>query len=145
MTFGTLGVGQIPYWGAVLFNAMAGIDALEIQYKNPADAVTDVITGRIDYYIAPPVVAIGSKDKLRVLAVTTRVRSEVLPDVPTIAETALTGYDMPAWQSIMGPAGMSAEVVQILNKAIARSLASANLRQRFLKAGWYLRQATPRS
>ena len=56
---------------------MAGIDALEIQYKNPADAVTDVITGRIDYYIAPPVVAIGSEDKLRMLAVTTRVRSEV--------------------------------------------------------------------
>ena len=66
---------------------------------------------------------------------TTRVRSEVLPDVPTIAETALPGYDMSAWQSIMGPAGMSAEVVQSLNKAIARSLASANLRQRFLKAG----------
>ncbi len=60
------------------------------------------------------------------LAATTRVRSEVLPD-------------------IMGPAGMSAEVVQILNKAIARSLASADLRQRFLKAGWYLRQAAPRS
>jgi len=135
MTFGTLGAGQIPYWGAVLFNAMAGIDALEIQYKNQADAVTDVITGRIDYYIAPPVVAIGSKDKLRMLAVTTRVRSEILPDVPTIAETALPGYDMPAWVSIMGPAGMSAEVVQILNKAIARGLASPDLRQRFLKAG----------
>jgi len=135
MTFGTLGAGQIPYWGAVLFNAMAGIDALEIQYKNQADAVTDVITGRIDYYIAPPVVAIGSKDKLRMLAVTTRVRSEILPDVPTIAETALPGYEMPAWVSIMGPAGMSAEVVQILNKAIARGLASPDLRQRFLKAG----------
>jgi len=77
VTFGTLGAGQIPYWGAVLFNAMAGIDALEIQYKNPDDAVTDVITGRIDYYIAQPVVAIGGKDKLRMLAVTTRVRSEV--------------------------------------------------------------------
>ena len=135
ITFGTLGAGQIPYWGAVLFNAMAGIDALEIQYKNQADAVTDVITGRIDFYIAPPVVAIGSKDKLRMLAVTTRVRSEMLPDVPTIAETALPGYDMPAWVSIMGPAGMSAEVVQILNKAIARSLASTDLYQRFLKAG----------
>ena len=135
ITFGTLGAGQIPYWGAVLFNAMAGIDALEIQYKNQADAVTDVITGRIDFYIAPPVVAIGSKDKLRMLAVTTRVRSEMLPDVPTIAETALPGYDMPAWVSIMGPAGMSAEVVQILNKAIARSLASTDLHQRFLKAG----------
>src|SRR5438445_6661479 len=58
ITFGTLGAGQIPYWGAVLFNAMAGIDALEIQYKNQADAVTAVITGQTDFYIAPPVVAI---------------------------------------------------------------------------------------
>ena len=63
ITFGTLGAGQIPYWGAVLFNAMAGIDALEIQYKNQADAVTDVITGRIDFYIAPPVVATSQRSR----------------------------------------------------------------------------------
>src|SRR3989475_8609186 len=118
-----------------LFNAMAGIEALEIQSKSPADAIVDIITGRLDYFFAPVISAVGNREKLRALAVTTRVRAEMLPDVPTMAEAALPSYEMPAWRSIMGPAGMSSEVVEILNRAIARSLASADLRDRFLKAG----------
>jgi len=135
MTFGTLGAGQIPYWGVVLFNSMAGIDAVEVQYKSPGDAILDVVAGRIDYFFTPVINAVGNREKLRALAVTTRVRAEMLPDVPTMAEAALPGYEMPAWRSIMGPAGMSSEVVEILNRAIARSLASADLRDRFSKAG----------
>ena len=135
MTFGTLGAGQIPYWSVVLFNSMAGIDAVEVQYKSPPDAILDVIAGRIDYFFTPVISAVGNREKLRALAVTTRVRAEMLPDVPTMAEAALPGYEMPAWRSIMGPAGMSSEVVEILNRAIARSVASADLRDRFLKAG----------
>jgi len=135
MTFGTLGAGQIPYWSVVLFNSMAGIDAVEVQYKSPADAILDIVAGRIDYFFTPVIIAVGNREKLRALAVTTRVRAEMLPDVPTMAEAALPGYEMPAWRSIMGPAGMSSEVVEILNRAIARSLASADLRDRFLKAG----------
>ncbi len=96
MTFGTLGAGQIPYWSVVLFNNMAGIDAVEIQYKSAPDAMVDLITGRIDYFFSPVINAITNKDKLRVLAVTTRVRSDMLPDVPTIAEAALPAYDMPS-------------------------------------------------
>jgi tripartite-type tricarboxylate transporter receptor subunit TctC len=135
MTFGTLGAGQIPYWSVILFNSMAGIEALEIQYKSPADAIVDIIAGRLDYFFTPVNTALGNREKLRALAVTTRVRSEMLPDVPTMAEAALPAYEMPARRSIMGPAGMSSEVVQILSRAIARSLASADLRDRFLKAG----------
>ncbi len=135
MTFGTLGAGQIPYWSVVLFNSMAGIDAVEVQYKSPPDAILDVIAGRIDYFFTPVISAVGNREKLRALAVTTRVRAEMLPDVPTMAEAGLPGYEMPAWRSIMGPAGMSSEVVEILNRAIARSLASADLRDRFFKAG----------
>jgi tripartite-type tricarboxylate transporter receptor subunit TctC len=135
MTFGTLGAGQIPYWSVVLFNSLAGIDAVEVQYKSPPDAILDVIAGRIDYFFTPVISAVGNREKLRALAVTTRVRAEMLPDVPTMAEAALPAYEMPAWRSIMGPAGMSSEVVEILNRAIARSLASADLRDRFLKAG----------
>jgi len=55
--------------------------------------------------------------------------------VPTMAEAALPAYEMPSWRSIMGPAGMKPEVVQILNRAIARGLESPDLRERFLKAG----------
>src|SRR3989441_11858410 len=72
MTFGTLGAGQIPYWSVVLFNSMAGIEALEIQYKSPADAIVDIITGRLDYFFAPVISAVGNREKLRALAVTTR-------------------------------------------------------------------------
>jgi len=135
MTFGTLGAGQIPYWSVVLFNSMAGIEALEIQYKSPADAIVDIITGRLDYFFAPVISAVGNREKLRALAVTTRVRADMLRDVPAMAEAALPAYEMPAWRSIMGPAGMSSEVVQILNRAIARSLESPEVRERFLKAG----------
>ena len=59
----------------------------------------------------------------------------MLRDVPAMAEAALPAYEMPAWRSIMGPAGMSSEVVEILNRAIARSLESPEVRERFLKAG----------
>jgi tripartite-type tricarboxylate transporter receptor subunit TctC len=114
---------------------MAGIDAVEIQYKSPPEAIVDLSAGRIDYFFAPVVNALTNKDKLRALAVTTRVRSDMLSDVPTLDEAGLPGYDMPAWRSIMGPEGMSRDVVEILNRAIARSLANPDLRDRFSKAG----------
>src|SRR2546425_1777854 len=74
MTFGTLGAGQIPYWGVVLFNSMAGIDAVEVQYKSPADAILDIITRRLDYFFAPVISAVSNREKLRALAVTKNVR-----------------------------------------------------------------------
>jgi len=115
LTYATLGAGQIPYWGVVLFNSMAKIQALEVQYKGPADAQLDIIAGRVDYFVAPVVTALAAKEKARVLGVTTQVRSEMLPDVPTIDEAGLARYDMPAWRSLMGPAGMNPEHVRILN------------------------------
>jgi tripartite-type tricarboxylate transporter receptor subunit TctC len=135
MSFGTLGAGQIPYWSAVLFHNMADVQAVEVPYKTPAEALTDVITGRIEYFFSPVVGAVTNREKLRSLGVTTRERSEMLPDVPTIAEAGIAGYEMPAWRSIMGPAGMRPEVVQILNKAIAKALEAPDLRERFKNAG----------
>jgi tripartite-type tricarboxylate transporter receptor subunit TctC len=142
LTYGTLGAGQIPYWGAVLFNTMGRMELLEVQYKNPADAITDIIAGRLDYYITGLATVAGSRDKVHILAVTSAARSQMLPDIPAIAET-LPGYDMPAWQSIMGPAGMSGDIVQILSKAIARSLANPELRERFQKAGMVPSPSSP--
>ena len=135
LSFGTIGAGQIPWWAVFLFNNMAGIDAVDVQYKDTAAAMTDVMTGRLDDFVTPLVAALGAKDKLRVLGVTSAERSPMLPDVPSIAEAGLPGYDMPAWRSIMGPAGISPEVVTILNKAIQQALASPELRERYAKAG----------
>jgi len=143
LTYATLGAGQIPYWGVVLFNSMAGIQAVEVQYKAPADAMLDIIAGRVDYFVAPVVAALGGKDKARVLGVTSEARSQLLPDVPAIAEAGLPGYDMPAWRSIMGPAGMSANVVQVLNRGIARAVETPDMRERFAKAGSVAVSSTP--
>ena len=143
LTFATLGAGQIPYWGVVLFNSMAGIQAVEVQYKAPADAQLDIIAGRVDYFVAPLVTAIGAKDKAKVLGVTTQARAEMLPDVPTISEGGLAGYDMPAWRSLMGPAGMNPEVVRTLNRAVARALEAPDLRERFAKSGSVPTASTP--
>src|SRR5712692_2168415 len=143
LTFATHGAGQIPYWAVFWFNSMAGVEAVEVQYKAPGDAILDVVAGRIDYYFAPVVAAVGNREKLRSLAVTARTRSEMLPDVPTMAEAALPAYEMPAWRSLMGPAGMSPEVVQTLNKAVARALAAPDLRERVAKAGSVATPSTP--
>ena len=67
----------------------------------------------------------------------------MLPDVPTMAEAGLPGYDMPAWRSIMGPAGLPADVVATLNKAIQQALASPDLRERYAKAGSVPLGSTP--
>src|SRR6185436_6314823 len=77
-----------------------------------------------------------------VLAVTSRARSEMLPDVPALAET-LPSYEMPAWASLMGPAGMKADVVQTLNRGVARSLADPDVKSRLEKAGNTVAPSTP--
>jgi tripartite-type tricarboxylate transporter receptor subunit TctC len=135
LTYGTIGAGQIPWWAVFLFNSMAGVSGVDVTYKDTAAAMTDVMTGRLDYFVSPLVGALGAKDRLRVLAVTSAERSAMLPDVPSMAEAGLPGYEMPAWRSIMGPAGMPRDVVTILNKAIQQSLASPDLRERYAKAG----------
>ena len=143
LTYATIGAGQIPYWAVVLFNSMAGIEAVEVVYKTPAEALTDVIAGRVDYFFSPIVGAVGNREKLRVLAVTSRDRSPIMANVPTVAEAGIAGYEMPAWRSIMGPAGMSSEIVQTLSKAFARALADPEVRDRMAKAGSMAQTSTP--
>jgi len=135
MTFATIGAGQIPYWAVILFNNMARIKATEIQYKGVAESLVAVMSGEVDYTFSPAVGAVTNRAKLRSLAVTTTTRSPMLPDVPTMAEAALPGYAMPAWRSILGPAGMRREIVESLNNAITRALTAQDVRDLMLKAG----------
>ena len=142
LTYGTIGAGQIPYWSVRQFNSMTGIDALEVTYKSIPDALIDVIAGRLDYLFPAVSNAVTSKDKVRVMAVTSRVRAEVLPETPTLIESGLD-YEMPAWRSIMGPAGMKREVVDVLNAAMVKSLTSGDLRDKLAKTGSVATPSTP--
>jgi len=143
MTFATIGAGQIPYWSALLFNSMARLNVVEIQYKTSPAAIVDLISGQVDYAFFGVSSVLANKEKLRPLAVTTLQRSKLLPDVPTMSEAALPGYDMPGWQSLVGPAGMPSEIVTTLNTAIGRALATPDLRDRFLKAGYEPSPSSP--
>ena len=143
MTFGTLGPGQIPYWSAIMFNNMAGIRAIEVAYKGFSELTVDLIGGRLDYHFAPSSMAVANKAKLRALASTGTTRMAAFPDLPTMAEAALPGYDMPAWRSILGPAGIPRDVVDMLNKAIVRAIASPDVREKMIAAGSEPETSTP--
>ena len=143
VTFGTIGAGQMPYWNLMLFNSLTGVPVVEVPYKATPEVLTDIVAGRVDYYITGLASSLPLKEKLRILAVTTRDRSPTAPEVPTMAEAALPGYDMPSWSSIMGPAKMQPEHITILNKAIVQALAMPDVRERFQKAGITAASSTP--
>ena len=133
INFATLG-GQMPYWNAMLFNSMARIKATEIPYKSVADAAIDVIAGRVDYYISPSATYVANKARLRALGITSAKHSPAFPEIPPIAD-AVPGYDLPAWRSIMGPAGVRPDIVDSLNGAIRRTLAMPEIREKMLGVG----------
>jgi tripartite-type tricarboxylate transporter receptor subunit TctC len=143
VTYGTIGAGQMPYWNLMLFNSLTGVRVVEVPYKATPEVLTDIVAGRVDYYITGLASSLPLKDKLRILAVTTRNRSQTAPEVPTMAEAALPDYDMPSWSSIMGPAKMQPEHVAILNNAIGQALAMPDVRERFQKVGITPAPSTP--
>jgi len=140
LTFGSTGVGTGSYVGGERFNLEAGIKGVHVP-PEPGDAITNVIgstvAGRCAYMIAPIPLALDDicAGKLYALGVTTKKRSSLLPEVPTIAEAGVSGFDYPIWYGIWVPAGTPAEVVDKLAKDIARALAAPDVHDRLVKHG----------
>jgi tripartite-type tricarboxylate transporter receptor subunit TctC len=134
LKFGSTGPGTGTHLGAMKFNLSAGIKAVDVP-PQPTDAIADIVAGIIEghttYMIAPiSIVLPHIRDgELLPLGVTTARRSTLLPDVPTIAEAGVAGFDFPIWYGIWVPAGTSAAVVNKLSKDIGRVLASPNMRE----------------
>lgn len=133
LKFGSTGVGTGTHLGVEKFNLEAGIKAVHVPAK-AGEAITDVIAntvaGGATYLMAPIQLALADirSGKLRALAVTTKSRSRLLPEVPTIAEAGVPGFDYPIWYGVWVPAGTPAAVVDKLAKDIARVLAAPELR-----------------
>ena len=140
LAFGSTGVGTGSYVGVQKFNVEAGIKGLHVP-PEPGDAITDVIAstvaGRSTYMVAPIPFALADirAGKLQALGVTTKKRSTLLPEVPTISEAGLSGFDYPIWYGIWVPSGTSAAGVEKLGKDIARALAAPDLRDELAKHG----------
>ncbi|GAB3105768.1 tripartite tricarboxylate transporter substrate binding protein [Bordetella tumbae] len=129
-TFASAGVGTSIHLAGELFVSMAGIDMLHVPYKGSGPAVADLLGGQVDYMFdsvtsAKPHIMSG---KLKALAVTTAKRSSALPDVPTVAEAGLPGYELTPWFAAFAPAGTPPEIVAKLNAAMRQALGDAKVK-----------------
>jgi tripartite-type tricarboxylate transporter receptor subunit TctC len=137
LTYASAGNGTTVHLAAELFNSMAGVDIMHVPYKGSAPAVTDLMGGQVDIMFdslssARPYVESG---KLKALAVTTAKRSDLFPNVPTISESGLPGYELSGWYAVFVPARTPKPVVDRLNAELVKALKQANVRARFAQIG----------
>jgi tripartite-type tricarboxylate transporter receptor subunit TctC len=137
LNFGSGSTGSTGHLAGELFNTMAGVKMVHIPYKGAAPATADLLGGQVQLMFdnlasALPNVKAG---KLRALAVTTLARSPAIPELPTIAESGLPGFDLTTWFGLLVPAGTPPEIVARLNAEIVRALDAKDMRERLEKMG----------
>jgi len=137
LNYASAGVGSGIHLGAELFATMAGVKLTHIPYKGSAPALTDLVGGHVAIYFSslPPAIALIKEGKVRALAVTGPQRSALLPNLPTVAEAALPGYESVLHYGIVAPAGTPRPIVEKLNAAMQAALAEADVRERILADG----------
>jgi len=145
LNFASSGNGQSTHLSAELFSAMAGVKMSHIPYKGSAPALTDVMGGQTDLMFdtmlsSMPHVKAG---KLKALAVTSVQRSPIAPELPTVAESGLPGYEAIAWNGLLAPAGTPNEVVARLNAELKKVLEQPEVKQRFEAQGFTASWNTP--
>ncbi|ANW03886.1 Bug family tripartite tricarboxylate transporter substrate binding protein [Bradyrhizobium icense] len=134
--FGSPGIGSSPHLAAEMLKGMTGTSAVHVPYRGAAPALNDLLGGQLDFLFDPGIAIEHVKaGKLRALAIGSPQRSPQLPDVPTLDELGLTGFDADAVFGIYAPAGTSPDIVARLNKEINRSLAIAALNERIATLG----------
>jgi len=145
LTFASSGNGLAPHLAGELFKTMAGIDVLHVPYKGSVPAMTAVLNGEASYIfqILPTALPHIKAGKVRALAVTSAKRSSILPDLPTVAETGLPGYELVAWFGIMAPAGTPKEIITKLNAEIVKNMKLPDIKGRLLGQGIETVTCTP--
>ena len=143
--FASAGVGTNPHLTAELFLSMTGLKMLHIPYKGSGAAMADMLSGQVTFYapnlfLSLPHIRAG---KLHVLGVTTAQRSPIAPDIPTIAESGLPGYEVSTWFGIFVPGATPRATVGQLNQALAQIVKSRDMQERLAKDGLTAVASTP--
>lgn len=134
--FGSPGIGSSPHLAVEMLKIMTGTDAVHVPYRGAAPALNDLLAGQIDFLFDPGIALEHVEaGKLRVLAIGSPQRSARLPNVPTLQELGLTGFDADAVFGIYAPSGTSPEIVARLNEEINRTLRNATFRERIAVLG----------
>ena len=144
INWATSGNGTSVHLSGELFKMMTGVDLTHIPYKGSAPALTDMIAGTVQVIFdnMPPSLPHIRAGKLRALAVTTNIRSDALPDVPTVAET-VPGYEASAFYGMGVPKGTPPEIIDKLNKEVNAALADPKIKARLAELGGMLTPGTP--
>ncbi|MDQ6618531.1 MAG: tripartite tricarboxylate transporter substrate binding protein [Pseudomonadota bacterium] len=136
-SFASSGNGTSQHLSGELFKSMTGVEMQHIPYKGSPPALQDVVGGQVSMTFDNITTAwpLAKGGQLRALAVTTARRSPIAPDVPTLAESGLTGYEIGSWQGVFAPAGTPAEIVRRLNTEIVKIINTPDVRERLLALG----------
>jgi tripartite-type tricarboxylate transporter receptor subunit TctC len=145
ISYGSAGPGSINQISAELIALSAGVKLMHIPYRGGAPALNDLLGGHVDIYVSslPQVLQLAQNGQAKALAVTSAKRTALLPDVPTLEEAGIAGFDLWSWWGIVGPAGMPANVVNALNAEIGKMLTSPELSQFLSNEGAEAEAMTP--
>jgi tripartite-type tricarboxylate transporter receptor subunit TctC len=137
VSYGSTGIGSSNHLSMELFKTMAGIDIVHVPYKGSAPMVNDLLGGHIDIAFdnTPNVLPQVKADKLRALGVSSKTRSALAENVPTMSEAGVPGYQVTVWFGIVGPAGMKPEIVQKLNAEMNTIFKMDDVKRRFVDQG----------
>jgi len=137
LSFGSSGSGAASHLSAELFKSMAGVDLLHVPYKGTGQAVSDLLAGHVNLMFAPSqtVMPFVRQGRLRALALTGSRRSETLPDLPTVAESGLPGYEAVGWFGLLAPAATPRATVAKISADANRVLAEREVREKMLGLG----------
>lgn len=145
MNAGTIGVGSTQNLSAQLFKSTANVDFLIVPYKNTGEVLTAAKNGdaNVIFEILAPMISHIKSGNLRALAVTTEKRFSTLPDVPTVIEQGVKGYDVASWNGLAGPPKTPRPAIEKLHQAVVKALADPDVQKRFAELGVEPRSSTP--
>ncbi|MBO9512716.1 MAG: tripartite tricarboxylate transporter substrate binding protein [Variovorax sp.] len=145
LTYGSAGNGSSSHLSGALFESLAGVDLVHVPYKGSAPLLTDLLAGRVDatfdsFTVYEEHIRSG---RVRALAVTSRTRMSALPQVPTLAQAGLPGYEVSNWLGVLAPAGTGKDVVAALHAAVIRAMADPAMKRQLTALGIEPVSSTP--
>src|SRR6266850_1114813 len=145
INFSSAGVGSGTHFAAEIFKAMAAIDVVHIPHKGIPEALGETVAGRVQFFMAPIANAVNLVRDGRVvgLGVSSRTRDALLPELPTIDEAGVAGYEQELWFGLLAPSGVSRSIMKRLNAEIGRILADAETKARWAPIGIEPRPTAP--
>jgi tripartite-type tricarboxylate transporter receptor subunit TctC len=131
------GNGSAPHLALELLEMMTGVKIMHVPYKGSGPGITDLIAGRVSVTASsiPSVMSHVNAGRLRALAVASRTRSQIVPQLPTVAETGIPGYEIDVWHGMMAPAGTPREIIARLHAETAKIITQRDVRERMLAVG----------